>query len=287
MAQARTVGELRNSGYRSRSVKQELRDNLIARLQRGEPIFPSIVGYEDSVIPQIENAILSGQDIVFLGERGQAKTRMARLLVELLDEEIPALAGLGDQRRSAGAHLAGRPRAPGRAGRRRADRLGGARPPLRREAGHARHHHRRPHRRGRPHQGGRGALSLRRADHPLRPAPPHQPGHLRPQRAARSRRAHPGRPPQHHGGARRADPRLQGPAAPGPLRGGQRQPRGLHQPRAHHHAPQGPLRLPDPHALSAAAGGRDRHHGGRAHPLCQRWRGHRGPRTTCARWWRS
>src|SRR5262245_7560339 len=93
MAQARTVGELKKSGYRTRSVKQELRDNLIARLQRGEPIFPGIVGYEDSVIPQIENAILSGQDIVFLGERGQAKTRMARLLVELLDAEIPALAG--------------------------------------------------------------------------------------------------------------------------------------------------------------------------------------------------
>jgi magnesium chelatase subunit I len=93
MAQARTVRELRESGYRSRSVKEELRDNLIARLRRGEPIFPSIVGYEDTVIPQIENAILSGQDIVFLGERGQAKTRMARLLVGLLDAEIPALAG--------------------------------------------------------------------------------------------------------------------------------------------------------------------------------------------------
>src|SRR5262245_20871793 len=93
MVKAGTVGELRASGYRSRSVKEELRDNLIARLQRGEPIFPGIVGYEDSVIPQIENAILSGQDIVFLGERGQAKTRMARLLVELLDESIPALAG--------------------------------------------------------------------------------------------------------------------------------------------------------------------------------------------------
>jgi magnesium chelatase subunit I len=93
MAQARTVRELRDSGYRSRSVKQELRDNLIARLQQGRPIFPGIVGYEDSVIPQIENAILSGQDIVFLGERGQAKTRMARLLVELLDEAIPTLAG--------------------------------------------------------------------------------------------------------------------------------------------------------------------------------------------------
>src|SRR5262245_59209216 len=92
-ARPRTVGELRSSGYRSRSVKQELRDNLIGRLQRGEPFFPGIIGYEDSVVPQIENAVLSGQDIVFLGERGQAKTRMARLLVGLLDEEMPVLAG--------------------------------------------------------------------------------------------------------------------------------------------------------------------------------------------------
>src|SRR5437667_154574 len=90
---ARTVGELRASGWQVKSVKQELRDNLIARLQRGEPLFPGIVGYDESVVPQIENAILSGQDIVFLGERGQAKTRMARLLVNLLDEAVPALAG--------------------------------------------------------------------------------------------------------------------------------------------------------------------------------------------------
>ena len=93
MAKARTVRELRDAGYQTRSVKQELRDNLIARLKRGEAIFPGIVGYEESVVPQIENAILSGQDVVFLGERGQAKTRMARLLVSLLDDEVPALAG--------------------------------------------------------------------------------------------------------------------------------------------------------------------------------------------------
>jgi len=93
MAKAATVRELRDSGYQTTSVKQELRDNLIGRLKRGEPIFPGIVGYEESVLPQIENAILSGQDIVFLGERGQAKTRMARLLVGLLDDEVPALAG--------------------------------------------------------------------------------------------------------------------------------------------------------------------------------------------------
>src|SRR5881296_4454704 len=92
MNKTRTVGELRASGYQPKSVKQELRDNLIARLRKGEAIFPGIVGYEESVLPQIENAILSGQDIVFLGERGQAKTRMARLLIELLDDEMPVVA---------------------------------------------------------------------------------------------------------------------------------------------------------------------------------------------------
>ena len=93
MAKPRTVGELRASGWLSRSVKQELRDNLIVRLKAGQPFLPGIVGYDETVVPQIENAILSGQDLIFLGERGQAKTRMARLLVGLLDEEIPALAG--------------------------------------------------------------------------------------------------------------------------------------------------------------------------------------------------
>jgi magnesium chelatase subunit I len=93
MSNARTVGELRESGYQRKSVKQELRDNLIARLRRGESFLPGIVGYDESVVPQIENAILSGQDIVFLGERGQAKTRIARLLVGLLDPLLPAVAG--------------------------------------------------------------------------------------------------------------------------------------------------------------------------------------------------
>jgi magnesium chelatase subunit I len=93
MAKARTVRELRESGWRSRSVKHELRDNLVARLRKGETFLPGIVGYDDSVVPQIENAILSGQDIIFLGERGQAKTRIARQLVNLLDAEMPAMAG--------------------------------------------------------------------------------------------------------------------------------------------------------------------------------------------------
>ncbi len=93
MPRPRTIAELRQSGYRPRSVKQELRDNLIARLRADDALFSGIIGYEESVVPQIENAILSGQDLVFLGERGQAKTRLARLLVGLLDDEVPALAG--------------------------------------------------------------------------------------------------------------------------------------------------------------------------------------------------
>src|SRR5258708_8293310 len=89
----RTIGELRESGYRLLSVKEELRKNLIQKIRSGEELFPGIVGYEETVIPQIENAILSGQDIIFLGERGQAKTRMARNLVNLLDEVVPVIAG--------------------------------------------------------------------------------------------------------------------------------------------------------------------------------------------------
>src|SRR5436189_2723885 len=88
-----TIGELRESGYRVLSVKEEMRKNLIQKIRRGEDIFPGIIGYEETVIPQVENAILSGQDIIFLGERGQAKTRMARNLVNLLDDVIPVIDG--------------------------------------------------------------------------------------------------------------------------------------------------------------------------------------------------
>ncbi len=90
---ATTLGELRASGYRSRSVKEELRQNLIRRLETDEPKFEGIVGFEDTVVPQVENALLSGQDIIFLGERGQAKTRLARTLPSLLDEYLPVVAG--------------------------------------------------------------------------------------------------------------------------------------------------------------------------------------------------
>ncbi len=88
-----TIGALRETGYHPRSVKEELRANLIRALAESRPLFPGIVGYEATVIPQIENAILSGQDMILLGERGQAKTRIARSLVSLLDEAMPAIAG--------------------------------------------------------------------------------------------------------------------------------------------------------------------------------------------------
>ncbi len=90
---ATTLGELRASGYKSRSVKEELRQNLIRKLESDEPKFAGIVGFEETVVPQVENALLSGQDIIFLGERGQAKTRLARSLPTLLDEWLPMVSG--------------------------------------------------------------------------------------------------------------------------------------------------------------------------------------------------
>ena len=91
--QPRTLGELRQSGYKVSTVKEEMRRNLIERIRNRRPLFDGIFGYEDSVVPQLENAILSGQDIIFLGERGQAKSRMIRALTGLLDDEIPVIAG--------------------------------------------------------------------------------------------------------------------------------------------------------------------------------------------------
>jgi magnesium chelatase subunit I len=88
-----TLGELRASGYRPRTVKEEMRANLVARLRAGETLLPGILGYDDTVLPQIENAILAGQDVILLGERGQAKSRIARALVSLLDEWVPEVAG--------------------------------------------------------------------------------------------------------------------------------------------------------------------------------------------------
>jgi magnesium chelatase subunit I len=88
-----TLGALHAAGYADRTVKEELRGNLLARTRAGEPLFPGIVGFEDSVIPALERGILAGHDLIILGERGQAKTRLIRHMLDLLDEAIPAVQG--------------------------------------------------------------------------------------------------------------------------------------------------------------------------------------------------
>jgi len=87
----RTLGELRAAGYEYRTVKQEIRENLLASMRAGEVRFPGIVGYDDTVLPELERALLAGHDVVLLGERGQGKTRLIRSLVNLLDEWTPVL----------------------------------------------------------------------------------------------------------------------------------------------------------------------------------------------------
>src|SRR6187549_451304 len=84
-----TLAELRDSGWTSRTVKQEIHDNFLAKLQAGEELYPGIVGYDDTVIPELNIAILAQHDILFLGEKGQAKSRLMRLMSTLLDEAIP------------------------------------------------------------------------------------------------------------------------------------------------------------------------------------------------------
>src|SRR6185369_6110189 len=90
---AKTFGELKQSGYQSVSVKDELRANLIKKLRSGEKLFPGIVGYDETVIPQLVNAILARHNVILLGLRGQAKSRIIRQLTELLDDEIPIIRG--------------------------------------------------------------------------------------------------------------------------------------------------------------------------------------------------
>jgi len=89
----KTLGDLKKSGYKPTSVKDEIRKNLITKIQQKENPFEGIMGYEDTVIPDTERAILSRHNILFLGLRGQAKTRMARQMVELLDEYVPYVTG--------------------------------------------------------------------------------------------------------------------------------------------------------------------------------------------------
>src|SRR5215510_10888115 len=89
----RTLGELRRSGYQPRTVREEVHANLVRKLESGEALFPGIVGYQDTVIPELANALLAGQNVIILGERGQAKSRLIRSMLSLLDAEIPVVAG--------------------------------------------------------------------------------------------------------------------------------------------------------------------------------------------------
>lgn len=90
---AKTLGELKKAGWKSVAVKEEIRKNAVARITAGEPLFEGVLGFEETVMPQLENALLAGHDIVFLGERGQAKTRIIRSLIFLLDEWMPIVSG--------------------------------------------------------------------------------------------------------------------------------------------------------------------------------------------------
>ena len=176
MTKPSTLADLRQTDWAEpakylRTVKDELRQNLVRALESGTPIFPGIVGYEDTVVPQVVNAVLARHNFILLGLRGQAKSRILRQLVTLLDDEIPILAG---------SEVNDNPFAPiskyGRQlveehGDAHADCMGDARLPLRREAGDAGRDHRGHHRRCGSDQGGARRPPPRgRADHPLRAA---------------------------------------------------------------------------------------------------------------------
>src|SRR5258708_534447 len=88
-----TIAELRQTAHVRETVKQEMRRNLLTRLRTGEELLAGIVGYDETVLPQLSNAIISGHDVILLGERGQAKSRIMRSLVSLLDERVPVIAG--------------------------------------------------------------------------------------------------------------------------------------------------------------------------------------------------
>src|ERR1051326_2981074 len=89
----RTIAEPRTPGHAREPVRHEMRRTLLARLKSGEPLLAGIVGYDETVLPQLSNAVISGHDVILLGERGQAKSRIMRSLVSLLDETVPVIAG--------------------------------------------------------------------------------------------------------------------------------------------------------------------------------------------------
>ena len=251
-----TIGQLRDAGWVSRPVKEEVRANAVARIAAGEPLFEGVLGYEQTVLPQLENALLAGHDVIFLGERGQAKTRMIRSLTGLLDEWMPIIAG---------SEINDDPYAPVSRHARdlvaehgedtpitwvhRDDRFGeklatpdtsiadliGEVDPIKVAEGRYLSDELTLHY-GLVPRTNRGIFAINELPGP--------------------RRADPGRPAQRARGARHPGPRLQDPPAARRHARGLGEPRGLHEPRPHHHAAQGPLRQPDPHPLPAR--GRDR-----------------------------
>ena len=211
---AQTLGDLKASGWQSSPVKEEIRRNAVARIAAGEALFEGVLGYEHTVMPQLENALLAGHDMIFLGERGQAKTRIIRVAHRAARRVDADRRRQRDQRRSVRTRSAS------------------TRRDLIAEMGDAT-----PidwvHRDDRygeklatpdtsiadligevdPIKVAEGRYLSDELTHALRPGAAHQPRHLRHQRAPRPRRAHPGRPAQRPGRARRADPRLQDPPA--------------------------------------------------------------------------
>jgi hypothetical protein len=206
----RTLGELRAAGVEVLPVRLEMRRNLLNRLRARERILPGIIGYDQSVLPEIENGVLAGHHMIFLGERGQAKSRLIRLLADLLDERVAAVRAARSMTipfgqsavRAGGARMFGE-----------LEIEGWTRAALRRKAGDARRFGGRLIG-GSSDQGRRGPLPRRRGDHPLRPHPAHQPRHLRDQRIARPDREGPGGTVQPDGREGRPDKGLSGaPAA--------------------------------------------------------------------------
>ena len=208
-----TLKQLRDSGWQPKTVKQELRDNFLTALKADETLFPGIVGYEDTVIPEISIAVLAGHDMLFLGEKGQAKSRLMRSLVRFLDEYVPYLdiPGLAGSRGPVQADHAGRQ------GTRREHergqsphRLVAAKRALR-GAARAGHQVRRRDRRDRPREARGRHEHVGRGRPALRPHPADASRHLRDERNPRARRTDSGRPVQHPRRARRADSRLPDP----------------------------------------------------------------------------
>ncbi len=252
----KTLRELRHSGWCSKTVKREIYDNFMRMLARQEDLFPGIIGYEDTVVPEINLGLIAQHDMLFLGEKGQGKSRLMRLLTRFLDEEVPYLDIPGSPVHEdpyAPITTMGRRLVARNARHGNAHRLVAARRALRRAAG-AGHEVRRHHRRDRPCQAGRRHEHVGRRGIALRAHPADAPRHLRRQRTAGTGRTGASRPVQHPRRARRADSRLPDPLRyrrADPLLG---QPGDVQPQRQSHPAAQGPHRLGDPHALSQASG---------------------------------